>query len=278
VFQFEIGMDPIIAQVGPFALRWYSLAIMLSIVIAVVYLRYEFKRRGIAMRDFDMFVFFAIAGGIIGARLFHVIDHPDRYLSDPMRILAFHQGGLAIYGGVIGGFITVFVLSRIYILPFRTVIDAITPGLVLAQAFGRLGCIINGDAWGAPTNSAFAFIYTHPGAMLPSRYLGIPTHPYPVYDLLMNLSIFGVLWYLRDKRLPPGALFATFITLYAFGRFFISFVREEQVWLWGLQEAQVISIVLFAAGIAAVVYLLRFGRDAAQTQPQPAGTIPETAP
>jgi phosphatidylglycerol:prolipoprotein diacylglycerol transferase len=104
MFQFEIGIDPIIAEIGPFALRWYTLAIMVAIAIAVIFTRYEFKRRGLRVRDFDMLVFFTVAGGIIGARLFHVIDHPDRYLSDPARILAFHQGGLAIYGAVIGGF------------------------------------------------------------------------------------------------------------------------------------------------------------------------------
>jgi phosphatidylglycerol---prolipoprotein diacylglyceryl transferase len=268
VFQFEIGIDPIIANIGPFVLRWYSLAIMVSIVVAVLFIRNEFRRRALPMRDWDMLVFFTVAGGIIGARLLHVVDHPDRYLSDPMRILAFHQGGLAIYGAVIGGFATVFVLSRVYSLPFLSVIDAIAPGLVLAQALGRFGCIINGDAWGAPTNSAFAFIYTHPGAMLPSRYLGVPTHPYPVYDLVLNLAIFGLLLYLRHRQLPAGTLFALFITLYPAGRFFISFVREEQVWFWGLQEAQVISIAAFAMGLAALTYLL-YRRNRASDQPEP---------
>lgn len=257
MFTFEISIDPIIANIGPLALRWYSLGIMVSIIVAVLISARELKRREIHIQNFDLFVFLTVAGGILGARLFHVIDRPEAFIDNPARILAFNEGGLAIYGAVVGGFATVAALSFFMRLPFLSVIDSIAPGLVLAQAIGRFGCIVNGDAWGAPTNSPFAFIYTNPDAMLPRSLLGVPTHPYPVYDMILNLAIFAVLWKLRTRTIPAGALFATFAGLYAIGRFFISFVRQEQVWFWGLQEAQVIAIAILAVSVVALYWLYR---------------------
>jgi phosphatidylglycerol:prolipoprotein diacylglycerol transferase len=255
--QIEINIDPVIFSVGGFELRWYSLAIMVSIVVATWFIAREFRRKGIDDSNYSSVALIAIASGILGARLLHVFDDLGYYLDHPGKILDFQSGGLAIYGAVIGGFIGVVIGTRIYKLPLLPVIDAVAPGLVLAQAIGRFGCIVNGDAWGAQTDSPFAFIYTNPDSFIPNRLLGVPTHPYPVYDMVMNLAIFGVLMWLRKKPLPDGALFALFVTLYGFGRFFISYVREERVWFWGLQEAQVIAIVAMVAGAAALAWLFR---------------------
>mgnify|MGYP001024567823 CR=1 FL=1 len=250
MFHITIGIDPVIAHLGPLALRWYSLAILMAIVIAVVVTKREFQRKGLPLDRYDSLVLWTVAGGILGARLFHVLDRPGWYLANPQQILAFDQGGLAIYGAVAGGFLTVAVLSRYYEIPFLPMIDAIAPGLLLAQAFGRFGCIVNGDAWGAPTSSPFAFVYTNPNAFLPHDLLGVPTHPYPVYDMALNLLVFAVIWRLRSHHLPAGVLFATFVAIYAPGRLLISFVRQERIWFWGLQEAQVIALV---AGVVAIV-------------------------
>ena len=255
--QINIGIDPVLFTLFGIEFRWYSMAIMLAIVVAVWFVGREFRRKGIDDTEYGNVALIAIVSGILGARLFHIIDDLGRYVSEPARILDFQSGGLAIYGAVIGGFIGVAIGCRVYGLPFLRVIDAVAPGLVLAQAIGRFGCIVNGDAWGAPTDSPFAFVYTNPDSFIPNRLLNVPTHPYPVYDMAMNLAIFGLLMWLRKKPLPNGALFATFVTVYAFGRFFISWVREERVWFWGLQEAQVISLIAVSIGVAALVWLFR---------------------
>ena len=153
MIRIPIGIDPVIAQIGPLALRWYSLAIVVAIALAVILTRREFRRKGLPLDHYDSVVLWTVAAGILGARLFHVIDQPDRFLEQPGRILAVQEGGLAIYGAVIGGFIAVAILSRVYRAPFLSVIDAIVPGLVLSQALGRYGCIVNGDAWGSTTTS-----------------------------------------------------------------------------------------------------------------------------
>lgn len=255
--RINIGIDPVLFTLFGIEFRWYSLAITVAIFVGVWFISREFRRKGIDDTEYGNLALIAIVSGILGARLFHIIDNPDRYLSDPAAILDFQSGGLAIYGAVVGGFIGVMIGCRIYGLSLPKVIDAVAPGLVLAQGIGRFGCIVNGDAWGAKTDSPFAFVYTNPDSFIPNRLLNVPTHPYPVYDMAMNLAIFGLLMWLRRKPLPDGALFATFVAVYAFGRFFISWVREERVWFLGLQEAQVISLVGFVIGIAALVWLLR---------------------
>ena len=266
--QFEIGIDPNLAEIGPFAISWHGLLTVLAIIVAVLVTEREFRRRAIPLVNFDMVVLWTVLGGILGARVFHIIDRFDYYAQNPEKILAFQEGGLAIYGAVIGGFIAVAIVSRFYRLPFAAMTDAIAPGLLLAQAIGRLGCLVNGDAWGAPTSSSwpFAVVYTHPDALLPNDLLGVPTHPYPIYDMVLNLAIFGIIWQLRKRPLPSGALFATFTVLYAIARFFVSYVRQEQVWFWGLQEAQVIAIAMLVLGGGALIWLLRRGAPAPARQ------------
>ncbi len=257
--RINIDIDPVIFTLGGLEFRWYSLAIMVAIAVATWFVAREFRLKGIDDRDYGNVALIAIVSGILGARLFHIVDDLGTYLDDPARILDFQSGGLAIYGAVVGGFIGVMIACRIYRLPLPRVIDAVAPGLVLAQGIGRFGCIVNGDAWGARTDSPFAFVYTNPDSFIPNRLLNVPTHPYPIYDMAMNLAIFGLLMWLRGKPLPNGSLFAIFLSLYAFGRFFISFVREERIWFWGLQEAQVISVLGVVAGLIAIAFLARRG-------------------
>jgi phosphatidylglycerol:prolipoprotein diacylglycerol transferase len=255
--EITISIDPVIFEAGALQLRWYSLMIMLSIGVAVWFIGREFKRKGLDDTHYGSIAVWAIASGIAGARVFHLFDDIGYYIDNPAKILDFQSGGLAMYGAVVGGFLGVAVGCWRYKVPFLKTIDAVAPGLALAQGIGRVGCIINGDAWGAPTDSPFAFIYTNPDSFIPNRLLGVPTHPYPVYDMAMNFALFGLLLWLRNKKLPDGALFAIFVVVYGVVRFFLSFVREQEVWFWGLQQAQVVALILVAVAAVALFVLLR---------------------
>lgn len=257
MFEFTIGMAPNLLELGPFVLAWHGVLTVLAIVVAVRIVGDELRRRNVTLPQFDSFAIWTIAGGILGARLFFVLDHIDTFVDDPLRILAINEGGLAIYGAVIGGFVTVAILCWLRKYPFLKIIDSIAPGLVIAQAIGRLGCTINGDAWGARTDWPFALIYTNEDAIIPNRLLNEPTHPYPIYDIIMTMSIFAIIWPLRKRNLPDGAIFAIYALLYAITRFIISYVREERVWFWGLQEAQVVSIGVLVAAVIALVMIYR---------------------
>ncbi len=260
MFHFTIGMDPNLLRFGQFVIAWHAIAILVAIVMAVVLTRLEFIRKHITLAHWDSMVYWTVAGGIIGARAFYVIDHPIYHLHHPLKIFELQNGGLAIYGAVFGGFVTVLALCRYYKLPTLQVIDAIAPGLLLAQAFGRIGCLINGDAWGAPTNSFFSVTYTNAKDLLPQSLIGVRTYPYPVYDAIINMAIFTIIWQLRKRGLPDGVCFALFGATYAASRFMISYMRQERVWFWGLQEAQVVAIAALVASIIALVILLRHAR------------------
>lgn len=263
--EITISLDPIIFELGALQFRWYSFFIMVAIGVAVWFIAREFRRKGLDDANYGSIAVWTVACGIAGARIFHLFDDIGYYLDNPAKILDFQSGGLAMYGAVVGGFIGVAIGCRLYKVPFLKSIDAVAPGLALAQGIGRFGCIVNGDAWGAPTDSPFAFIYTNPDSYIPNRLLGVPTHPYPVYDMALNFALFGLLLWLRKKPLPNGALFAIFVVIYGVVRFFLSYVREQEEWFWGLQQAQVVAVVLVAGALAALVYLLR----GADLTPQP---------
>jgi phosphatidylglycerol:prolipoprotein diacylglycerol transferase len=135
---------------------------------------------------------------------------------------------------------------------FPKLLDAAAPGLVLAQAIGRLACIITGDAMGKPTNGPFGFAYTNPGAMVPE--LGVYYAPMPVYEIFANLGIFVVLWQLRKRNWADGKLFLAYLTLYSIERFFLAFTSSYRLIAFGLTQSQITA--LFGLTISAVLLSL----------------------
>ncbi len=251
-----IAIDPVIVRLGPLAVRWYGLMIALAIALGVSLALREARRKGLDEEKAYATALWGVVGAIVGARLFHVVDRLDFYLQNPTLILAVQQGGLAIWGGIIGGLAGGLLYARLSRLPLLPALDAAAPGLLLGQTVGRLGCIINGDAAGGPSTLPWSFVYVHPDALAPE--LGQPTHPYPVYEMLWNALVLGLLWRLRLRPQADGLVFLTYLSLYALGRFFLTFVRQEQVVLLGLQQAQVISLVVFL--VATPLLLWRWWR------------------
>lgn len=255
-----IGIDPVAFSLGPVALTWHGIFASLAIVVGFVMTLAEARRRNLDEDRIYNLGLWSVLAALIGARLFHVVDHWAYYAANPVAILAFTSGGLSIYGGLVGGFIVGLVYALRARLPIKRVLDAVAPSLILAQAVGRIGCLINGDAHGAPADLPWAVAYTHPGAYAPQP--GVPGHPYPAYEIILNLAVFALLWRLRDRVATPGVLFLIYAIAYALIRFFLSFVREETVVLWGLQQAQVIGLAGLLIAVPALVYLLRPRRKA----------------
>lgn len=251
-----INIDPVIFHVGDFAVGWYSIAIIMAVIAAIMVVIREGRRKGISMDDVYSLTIWAIVAGLIGARLFHVMENLDYYSVEPWAIFAVQQGGLAIWGAVAGGALAVVIRARMKKLPLASLVDGAVPALLVGQIIGRLGCIVNGDAYGGSTSMPWGFIYTHPDARIPEQLWGIPTHPYPAYEMLWNIAVLIFLFRIRRHLKTEGLLFFVYVSLYALGRFALSFVRQEKVWFWGLQEAQVIALLAAAVSAAAVAYLL----------------------
>lgn len=224
-----ISIDPVIFSIGHFMVRWYGVIVIAAVLIGVWLIAREAERKGFVKSEIYDGALSVIIGGLLGARLFHVLDHwPHEYALDPLRALYIWEGGLAIWGGVVGGLIAIAILAwrRGWQLP--RLLDAVAPGLVLAQGLGRVACIITGDAMGKPTTGPFGFAYTSPNAMVPK--LGVYYTPMPVYEIIVNVGIFALLWQLRKQRWPDGLLFLVYVVLYSLERFLLAFTSAYQVW------------------------------------------------
>lgn len=247
-------IDPILLSIGHFAVRWYSLIILLAILIGLWVAEREAERKGLDAEIVSDLALWLVPAGLVGARLFHVADHWDHvYSLDPVRVLYIWQGGLAIWGGVIGGLIALIVLAwrRGWRLP--VLLDTLAPAVVLGQGIGRIACMITGDAMGKPTTGPFGIAYTSSHALVPK--LGV--YYTPIYELIMNVGIFALLWQLRKRHLPDGALFLIYLLLYSGGRFLITFWSAYRTIAFGLNQAQLISLAAVAVGLPLLVYVWR---------------------
>lgn len=262
-----ISIDPIIFSIGHFHLRWYGLIVATAILIGGWLAIREAGRKGFNTENVMNGAVWIIIAGLVGARLFHVIDHwSDVFSLNPIRAFYIWEGGLAIWGGVVGGFIAAVIIARNQHWKLPGFLDALVPGVVFGQAVGRFACIITGDSIGKVTSGPFGFAYTSPNAMVPQ--LGIYYSPTPVYEIFMNLAIFTLLWNLRKKNLPDGILTLIYLLAYSVIRFFIAFTSAYKIIAFGLNQAQIISILVTAVSAPLLVF--------AMTQKRKLSTIKES--
>jgi len=248
LFEFKIGNLPI-------AIRYYGLMYVVAIVVAIFLTRYEAKRKqmNLTLDDILDFVLWAVPAGIIGARLYYVLFQWDSFSDDWLEIFKIWHGGLAIHGGLIGGAIAVLLVSKWKRASFWQVADAMAPSLVLGQALGRFGNFMNGDAYGTPTDLPWGLrfpIASPAGSAYPDRDIpgwSEPLHPAMLYELIGNLMIFGLLWWLRKKNFKDGFLVSLYLILYSLLRFFVEIFRGDSLMLGPFRAAQVISVLIIAA-------------------------------
>jgi phosphatidylglycerol:prolipoprotein diacylglycerol transferase len=251
-----IGVDPIAFEIGPFAVAWYGMMVALAVATLVVWALVS-VRKG-ARLSYDTVIGAALAGiiaGVVFSRLLHVIDLWDYYMENPGLIFSHFGEGLTIYGAVLGAALGIWIYSKIRKFNFGYLADMIAPGIILAQAIGRVGCTLNGCCYGVETGFFCAVVYTSPNTHAP---VGIPVHPTQIYEIIYNLIVFGVLLLLRKRFRPDGSLFLIYLTLYGAWRLGIDFIREGKELLFGLHEAQLISIVVLIIAITLMALRTRW--------------------
>jgi len=240
-----IGMSAVAFTIGSIEVRWYGIFVTLAILALILWTVREVRKgANISYEAVFTAALVGIPSGIILSRLLHVVDRWDYYIQNPGLIIG--GGGLTAWGAVLGAALGIWLYSRFSKLRFGYFADVLAPGIILAQAIGRVGCTINGCCYGVETSLPWGIIYASPDSFAP---LGIAVHPATVYEIIWNLAVFAVLIKLRGRFKPDGSLFLIYLSLYSVWRLATDFLRIGTPFLFGLHQAQVIAIVVLAIAI-----------------------------
>ena len=288
----EIPFDPNIFNSGSFTLSWHGFMSFIAVGSAVYLVGRWAKKDGIDPDVVYNVAVFGIIGGILGARIVHVADNWDFYSANPGNIFQVWAGGIGLWGGILGGWLGALAYSVVnnritsdpkMKVPIGRLMDLTAPAILVAQAIGRVGDLINGEHWSKATDLPWGWIFTDfssPGFQgPPASRTDIAwdplqaTHPTAAYELIGDLLLFMVVWKLRGKFIPSGALWMVYLTLYSVMRFAIQFLRVDEVKVWGLQEAHFIALITVAVTVPWMVMFLRWKRgssdDDAPDEPTP---------
>jgi phosphatidylglycerol:prolipoprotein diacylglycerol transferase len=184
------------------------------------------------------------------------------YLAEPGRIIG--SEGLTIWGGVLGATLGIWIYSRFARFRYGYLLDTIAPAIILAQAIGRVGCLINGCCYGAETDVSWAIVYLNTAAHCP---VGTPVHPTQFYEIIYNLAVFGMLLGLRNRIRPDGSLFMIYLGMYGLWRIAIGFWRVGTPFVFGMQQAQIIGILVLLVVVPWLIVKMRWGRPEAVELP-----------
>jgi phosphatidylglycerol---prolipoprotein diacylglyceryl transferase len=284
-------MFPEIVKIGPLTVYSYGLMLGIAFIVASYLLTKEVERRKLSHNLATEITLLSIIFGVIGSKLFHLFENWGDFLRDPVG-MAFSPGGLTFYGGLILATIVVWIYSRKRKTPFLVIADTAAPSLAIGYGIGRIGCHLAGDGdYGIPTELPWGTIYSQ-GTVKPHIMLAdyfsrnpaqaekynydelstqivaqdnygtitafdqlTPLHPTPIYEFIVGVIIFTILWNLRKNSWIDGKLFMLYLILSGAARLAVEFIRMNPLVLFGLTEAQIISIVLIAAGTFGFIYL-----------------------
>ncbi|MFA6598771.1 MAG: prolipoprotein diacylglyceryl transferase [Ignavibacteriaceae bacterium] len=266
-------MYPELLKLGPLTVYSYGFMLAVSFIVSSYILTKEVERKGLDANIASQVTLLAIIFGIAGSKLFSLLENWNDFLADPFGQI-FSAGGLTFYGGLILAIIAIAIYLRRHKTPFLYIADAAAPSLALAYGIGRIGCHLAGDGdYGIPTSLPWGVNYEN-GIVKPSLMFqgseiaksfpnGIvpnntPLHPTPIYEFIVGVIIFYILWRLRKKEYPTGILFMIYLIFSGIARFFVEFIRLNPLILFGLSEAQVISIALIIVGIVGIYLINKF--------------------
>jgi phosphatidylglycerol:prolipoprotein diacylglycerol transferase len=248
-----INVDPVAFAFGPFSVHWYGLMYVVGITVGLLVAWPHARYKGITQDQLLTVAWIAIPVGLVGARLYYVLQQPlGPFIDQPWRILAFWEGGMAFYGAVFTVVVAVIIIARRMKLSIWSFLDVTVIFASVGQFFGRIGNIINGDVLGYPTTLPWGFEYTNPNSF--AQRHDIAYQPAAVYEAIFNIILFSILWSIR-KKVQPGILFFVYIFGYSIGQILVFLLRDNEIIFWGLKQAQLTAFaVIVAAAIGFVFY------------------------
>jgi phosphatidylglycerol:prolipoprotein diacylglycerol transferase len=254
---------------GPLQIRFYGIAYAIAFLVGTGVGTRHLARRGVPGNVAGDIAFWTIVFGLIGARLYYVVQSGWWwYLTHPLHIFAFWEGGMAFFGAIFAALITLIVMARRHHINFWDVLDAGVLFAAVGQPIGRLGNVMNGEILGPPSNLPWAIRYTNPASMAP--HLGVAYQPANLYEAAGTLLILGLLLYLRHRGVAPGVLGLTYLVLYPVSQLILFYWRtdyETPAILWGLKQAQLTSLVMLVTIVP--LFVLFWLRSRHQTRSRP---------
>lgn len=257
----EITMNTVAFSLFGRDIAWYGIIVTTGIIAAFLYAFYRSRFEGVSSDDLLDLAIAIIICGIVGARAYYVLMRLDNYHSF-LDMIAVWKGGLAIYGGIIGGFIAAFVVAKVKKLSFPRILDMVGPGVMLGQAIGRWGNFVNAEAYGSDTSLPWRMgLHEIAGrALTEVRYV----HPTFIYESLWNVIGFVLINLFYKKKRFNGQVFLFYMTWYGFGRMLIEGLRTDSLYIGDIRVSQAVGLLTFIAGITMlIIFGIKAGRHTA---------------
>ena len=248
-------IDPVAFNLGPLSVRWYGIIIAVGILLGYFVAQRALVKAGLHKDTLVDIIFYSALFGFIAARIYFVIFQWPYYAENPGEIIKIWHGGIAIHGGLIGGFIAGVIVCKVKNLnPFQ-IGDIVAPSIILAQGIGRWGNFMNHEAHGGPVSRAFLEQLHLPNFIIENMYInGQYYHPTFLYESIWDVAGFIILVNIR-KHLKLGETFFLYLTWYSIGRFFIEGLRTDSLMLTSnIRVTQLVSILLILISISLIIY------------------------
>ena len=252
-------MNPILIQIGNLKIYWYSIMILLGVIIGCYIVIKESKKYNISKEKMSDILFYTIIFGIIGARLYYVIFNLDYYLNNPVDIIKVWEGGLAIHGGIIAGILYLIYYTKKNNIKLLLMTDICIPGLLIGQALGRWGNFFNKEAHGPMVSLEYLKQLHLPTFIINGMNINgiyyIPTFFYESIWCIIGLII--ILLFRRINKIKLGQITGFYLIWYGIGRYVIESYRTDSLMINTLKQAQIISIIMILIGIILLIISIK---------------------
>lgn len=247
------NLSPVAFHIGSRPVYWYALIILTGFLLGTLFVLRTCEKRGVKKDSVWDIALIGLIAGILGARIYYVLFALDEF-SSVLEMFQIWNGGLAIYGGIIGAVISTYIYCRAKKLPVLNVFDVCCPGLFIGQAIGRFGNFVNAEVYGRATDAVFGM----------SINGGDPVHPLFLYESLWNLIGLLILVMFRDKKKADGQVFCFYVFWYSFGRLFLEGMRDTDYILYVIPNvlgiSQLVAMLLIIAAAVGFIILNKKGQ------------------
>jgi len=265
-------VHPIFIQIGDFSIRWFGVMMATGFLVAFCNMNYLAKRAGINQQIISDMLIWILVGGLVGARVAYVIANwSTEFSAHPISMFAVYKGGLIYYGGLIGGILSSFIYVKMKKQPALPIADVAATSLPIGQAFGRVGCFLNGCCYGKVTEAPIGVEYpinsspwieqVNNKLIHSSSQCTLSMHPVQLYDAFFSIVIFLSLVFVLRKQKFAGITASCYLLFYGLLRFVMEFFRgDERQKISNITTAQGISLLIMAGGVVLFCYSLWYSK------------------